>query len=70
MSSSSNGRISDKTAQNLVTANLFVPEKALRATTKRVNGPKRRGQNGISAISASKRADFNGGFRADVVSTR
>ena len=34
------------------------------------NGPKRRGQNGKSAISASKCADLNGGFRADVVSTR
>ena len=45
-------------------------EKDSRATTKRVNGPKRRGQNGKSAISASKRADLNGVFRADVVSTR
>ena len=45
-------------------------KKAARATPKRVNGPKRRGQNGKSAISASKRADLNGVFRADVVSTR
>ena len=37
---------------------------------KRVNRPKRRGQNGKSAISASKRADLNGVFRADVVGTR
>jgi hypothetical protein len=33
---------------------LIRPEKASRATTKRVNGPKLRGQNGKSAISALK----------------
>jgi hypothetical protein len=62
-------RSEDQTPQNLVTADSFAPEKASRATTKRVNGPKRRGQNGKSAVSASKRADLNGGFRADVVSS-
>ncbi len=49
---------------------LIRPRKGLTSNPKRVNGPKRRGENGKSTISASKRADLNGGFRADVVSTR
>src|ERR1700736_2983845 len=46
------------------------PKRSHEQQLKRVTGPKRRGENGKSAISASKRADLNGGFRADVVSTR
>src|SRR5258708_39493083 len=45
---------------------LIRPRKASRATPKRVNEPKRRGQNRKTAIPASKRADLNGGFRGTV----
>jgi len=42
--------------QNLVTANSFVPEKASRATPKRVNGPKRRGGKTAKAQSLPQNA--------------
>src|SRR5271157_438323 len=40
------------------------------SSPKRPHEQQRSGQNGKSTISASKRADLNGVFRADVVSTR
>jgi integrase/recombinase XerD len=63
-------RSEDQTVQNLVTANSFVSEKAHEQHRSGSTG-----RNGVvktakSAISASKLADLNGGFRADVVSTR
>jgi hypothetical protein len=47
-------RCGGQTAQNPVTAHSFIPEKASRATMKRVNGPKWRGQAAKAQSLASK----------------
>ena len=57
-------RSEDQTAQNLVTANSFVPEKASPSNNEAGQRAETAWSNGKSAISASKRADLNGGFRA------
>jgi hypothetical protein len=56
--------------EELLKRELLRPRKGLTSNNEAGQRAETAWSNGKSSISASKRADLNGGFRADVVSTR